>query len=389
MKRDANQAFIWLVYAFVAFVWLMSYRQIAWPIPFTLLLVLYGIGYSLMWRAVLLIQYRILFLAVQTLLAAGLVLMAGHSALVIALFFPLVGVTFGLFPSVAGRLLAVGGVLLVWAGAVWLGGDRQMLMQLLPSSAISLLFVGVYVVLFNRQMLERQLAERLADELAAANRRLQSYAVRVEELTITEERQRMARELHDTLAQGLAGLVMQLEAVDDLLSRGESERAQAITGRAMQRARTTLAEARTAIAALRTPLEQGNVVSAIEQLVATLRKESGISCVLEVGPGDLPVKGNTGEQLYRIVRECLTNIQRHAHASQVSVQLSAVASAVRLTVTDNGVGFNPTAVPAEHFGLMGIQERVRLLGGTCQIESAPGAGTRIQIVLPVPAEEAK
>ncbi|HEY3365374.1 MAG TPA: sensor histidine kinase [Symbiobacteriaceae bacterium] len=387
-RRDPSRLFLWFVYAFIVLIWyeaVFGYglRQSPWLIPFTVLAALHGGLHG----ALLLVGNRsrgvkALYLVVQLVVAAGLVLMARQSPLSQALFFPLAGEAIGLFADVRGRLAGVGGVVAGWLAVTLLIGDWAMLRVMLPASLASFGFVGVYVWLYARQMMERQRAENLLVELEQVNRQLRSYARRVEELTIAEERQRMARELHDTLAQGLAGLVLQLEAVDDLLARGEAERARAITVRAMQRARTTLAEARTAIQALRTPLEKGNVVGAIQELVDNLRAETGLTCIFEAGPGDLRLEGEVGAQVYRVVKEGLTNIQRHAQASQAAVRLTATPEHIQLEITDDGVGFDPDAIPTGHYGLLGLRERTGLLGGTLMIDSRPGTGTRIQVTLP-------
>lgn len=196
----------------------------------------------------------------------------------------------------------------------------------------------------------------------------------------------MARELHDTLAQGLAGLIMQLEAVDELLGRGDGEMARKITGRAMQRARATLQEARTAIQALRSPLEQGDVMEAIRRLVDNLTADTGILCAFEAGPGDLHIDGPVAETVFRVVQEGLVNIARHSQAGWAWVKLSATAGAISLEVGDDGVGFDPAALKEGHFGLTGLRERVGLADGTLQVESAPGAGTRLIVTLPLREE---
>lgn len=387
-RRDPSLAFIWLVLAFLTLVWYFAVfpfdlRTGTGLVPFTVLMLVHGGLYG----AVPLIPARApaarwLYVAVQCAIAAALVLLSPRSPMTPALFFPLAGVTFGILPGVRQQLAGVAIVIVSCLSATWIGGDRQAFRMFTPGAIIAFAFVGIYVTLYNRVTLEKQRAEDLLAELEQANRQLRSYARRVEELTIAEERQRMARELHDTLAQGLAGLVLQLEAVDDLLERGDGERARTITGRAMQRARTTLAEARTAIQALRSPLERGNVVGAIEQLIENVRAETGATCVFEAGPGDLQVDGETGLQLYRLVKESLSNIQRHARAKNVSVRLTGRPESVALEIADDGVGFELEAVPGGHFGLLGMRERTQLLGGTFALDSRPGAGTRIRATLP-------
>ncbi len=126
-------------------------------------------------------------------------------------------------------------------------------------------FVVIYVTLYMRQNEAREQAQSIAAELETANRQLSDYAAQVEDLTIANERQRMARELHDTLSQGLAGLILQLEAADAHLTNNRNDKAQSIINNAMKQARVTLADARRAIDDLRQP--------SLDDLDSALRRE--------------------------------------------------------------------------------------------------------------------
>jgi NarL family two-component system sensor histidine kinase YdfH len=386
-QKDPTRAFIWFVYGFLVLVWYTNWRalELASLIPFTLLLVISGVLHGSIGRW----QSRLkapIYLAAQTLLAGVLVVMAHGQPIAAALFFPIAGEVFGIFPRAAARIASLGVLIVAWGVAMLTASGWAMIRIMAPGAVIALIFIGVYVQLFTMQMKQRERAEKLAARLEQANSQLREYSARVEELTIAEERQRMARELHDTLAQGLAGLIMQLEAIDDLLSRGDVERAQTITARAMQRARTTLHEARTTIQALRSPLERGDLVEEIRRAVDNLTADSGISCTFEVGPGDLQLTGAVADQIYRVTQEGLANIAKHSHARRAWVRLAASDDAIDLVVGDDGVGFEPAAAQTKpgHFGLTGLTERVRLVGGTLAIESSPGAGACLHATIPVP-----
>jgi NarL family two-component system sensor histidine kinase YdfH len=144
-------------------------------------------------------------------------------------------------------------------------------------------FVIIFVWLFDRQNKAREEAQNALRDLDAAHRQLAEYAAQVEDLTLLNERQRMARELHDTLAQGLAGLILQLEAIDSHLSRGNTAKAQTITQQAMDRARSTLADARRAIDDLRSgEMPEVNLETALREETDRFTAASGIPCELSI-----------------------------------------------------------------------------------------------------------
>lgn len=383
----------WLLYVYLVAIWVSVAANPAFQEPiilgsFTLLILIHGVLHSQVEQ--MQTPFRATaYVLVQNALIAAMVLLTGGREMVFSLYVPMAGEIFGLFPVLRQRLPALVLTLLAWAGSSVTTAGNAYLQAQLPWFLVAFAFVGIYVTLYNRQSTERARAEALLADLEAAHRQLRAYAARVEELTVTEERQRMARELHDTLAQGLAGLTMQLEAVDDLLSRGDTERARAVVGRALDRTRNTLQEARAAIQALRTPLERGDVVEAIRQLVENLRTETSLVCRFEAGPGELHMNQHTAHQLYRVAQEGLTNVARHARASQVTVRLRSEPAEIYLEIADDGVGFDPATALQEpgHYGLIGLRERIRLAGGTLQIESAPGQGTRLLATLPIAAAE--
>jgi NarL family two-component system sensor histidine kinase YdfH len=207
----------------------------------------------------------------------------------------------------------------------------------------------------------------------------------VEDLTLAAERQRLARELHDTLAQGLAGLILQLEAVDSHLARGGVERAQAIVRQAMTRARLTLADARRAISDLRAEdALPADLDQAIRDEVERFTAATGLPCDLDLQP--LPaLPERLREQAFRTVTEGLTNIAHHARAQRVTVQVASRDGALEVKVWDDGVGFDPLAVSEQvgHYGLVGLRERARLAGGSLTVTSTPGQGTTIGLRLPL------
>lgn len=257
--------------------------------------------------------------------------------------------------------------------------DRRLALALLLIALVRLLlFLPVgYGVATLAQTQRRQRAA-----LAAANARLARHASTLEELAISRERNRLAYELHDTLAHGLSSLAVQLEAMS-VLWTAQPEKVRAMLADALAGTRTALGEARRAIAALRArPLDELGLAQALRKLAETTAAQAGLELDLRV-PAPLDgLRTEAEDAIYRIAAEALVNVVRHAQARRIAVCLEAVERGVRLVVADDGRGFDPaTASEADHFGLYGMQERARSIGGELTIESAPGHGTTVRLAL--------
>jgi len=208
------------------------------------------------------------------------------------------------------------------------------------------------------------------------------------EMAVLEERARLAREIHDTLAQQLAGIVIQLEAAQALVSRDPGRSLPALAS-AQELARSGLAEARRSVWDLRpAPLTWTGLVAATDQEVERFRRRTGIAAKLRaermVPPPALRPQAEV--TLLRITQQALANIAAHSGASRVSVRLRNLGDHVELTVKDNGHGFDTAALPPGSFGIVGMAERARIAGGTFQVESVNGRGTTITVQLPVTAD---
>ena len=259
---------------------------------------------------------------------------------------------------------------------------RDQLFMSLSNVLINGGFIVLLMVLFNQQLTERQKAEELAETLESANAQLAAFAAQNAALTLQAERQRMARELHDTLAQGVAGLVLQLEAVKAHLAAGRNERAAAIVDQALSRARSTLADSRAAIDDLRAVA--ADLGAAVREKTERFTQATGIPCTLELamGAGQV-VAANVSDHALHVLSEALANVARHAQATQVTVRLLLQDHQLTLEVCDNGQGFDAAQpVDAGHYGLLGMRERARLSGGTLTIASAAGEGTCVRFVAP-------
>jgi len=221
--------------------------------------------------------------------------------------------------------------------------------------------------------------------LAVERSRLEAATARA---LAAEERNRLAREIHDTLAQGLAALTMQLEVADSVAStNGENDaRLQTAVTRALVLARSTLDEARASVLNLReAPLEGRTLRDALETMAADAGSASDgrVSIAVVANPdADAGLTPAVAGGLYRVAQQAVVNAMRHADARRIVVHLTRFENAVRLRIEDDGTGFEPTDVPSDRFGLVGMRERARLLGGTLTVESGPDAGTAIEVVVP-------
>jgi NarL family two-component system sensor histidine kinase YdfH len=325
------------------------------------------------------------YLAVQGALAFVLTLLANDTTMILGLYMGLIGEAIGILRNTRLSVVAVIFYLgLAAVNFVLISGWQGLLFWAL-ATALVVFFVVAYVSLYNRQVEARERAQALLSELETAHRELAEYAARVQDLTLAAERQRMARELHDTLAQGLAGLILQLEAANSHLASGRAERAKEILVQAMTRARNTLADARRAISDLR----QGAAVP--EDLSEAVREEAdhfatatGIACTLDLATLP-PLPDDIREHALRVVSEGLTNVARHAQASQVWIRLASGDGCLEVEVRDDGVGFDPADAAAQsgHYGLLGMRERARLAGGTLVVESVAGKGTTLHLSVPL------
>lgn len=239
-----------------------------------------------------------------------------------------------------------------------------------------ILFVVGYTIVYLQQL-------RTHSQLQVTHARLKASAAKIEELTRAYERQRLARELHDTLAQGLAGVVMQLEAANTHLSHQRPATAQEIVQQAILSSREALVEARGAIDNLRAqPADTSDISLALQKECERFTAATGILCNTSI-PHNLCTSPRVHEHILGIVREGFANITRHAQARHAWISLAPNGETLALEIGDDGVGFDPAAAPAVgHYGLIGVRERARLLGGSLTIRSAPGMGTRLQVHLP-------
>ncbi len=238
---------------------------------------------------------------------------------------------------------------------------------------------------------DRQNPSRLAVVITDISERKQAEeALRKEQLSLRQmlemldrERQLTAYEIHDGLAQYLTAAKMQLQAFEQLKQHDPAESARAFHAGIRMLSRG-ISEARRLISGLRPPiLDEAGAVAAIEHLVCDARSQEGleIELVIDVQFGRLEPLLESA--LFRIVQEGLTNARRHSKSSKVRVELTQQHDRIRIEVRDWGIGFDPENVQSSCFGLEGVRERARLLGGHATIESTAGKGTRVFVEVPL------
>jgi len=229
-------------------------------------------------------------------------------------------------------------------------------------------------------------AQTLADQLAVAIDNARLYQ-EMKSMAVTEERNRMAREIHDTLAQGFTGIILQLEATEQALG-DTSEDVQKHLNQARSLARKSLAEARRSVWNLSPQaLEQLKLDEAIQHEVERFRHDNGIEAGFAMYGDKREIPPDTGTAIFRICQEALANVAKHAQATHVDVTLSFEGKGVTLTVKDNGTGFEPGPEgkigKAGGFGLISMRERAQGQNGVFEVQSSKGEGTVIRVSIPL------
>jgi signal transduction histidine kinase len=231
---------------------------------------------------------------------------------------------------------------------------------------------------FSRE--ELALTQALAHQAMLALQLLR-LARQSRDAAVEAERNRIARDIHDTLAQGFTGVIIQLEAAKRAMKRGALAKARKRVGRAQDLARLGLGEARRSVLALRPgSLEGLPLRSALEDLFTRMTLGSGLRAEVEVLGAEPPLAQEWKEVLLRIAQESLTNTIKHAHARTFTATLTEFPDETHLDLIDDGSGFDPHQ-EHEGFGLVGMKERIDHMGGTFLLSSAKGHGTRIHITL--------
>lgn len=204
------------------------------------------------------------------------------------------------------------------------------------------------------------------------------------------ERSRLARDIHDTVAQGLAALALRLETAEVLLeTESDREKIRQVIAQALHLTRANLEETRRSVLDLRAVQLQGRTLpDALRELLSSFDASDSLKTRCEVMNSGPPLPPRISVGLYRMAQEAVNNVKKHARAESLTIQLTVVPQSVELIIEDDGVGFDPSHIPDGHFGLVGMNERAKLLGGRLSICSTPGLGTTIEVIVPLESEHA-
>jgi signal transduction histidine kinase len=369
--------------AYLSAVVTMGYvlNTISWPKAATLITlgVIYLVNgvYGYAWaRNSASLTSSLVYFAIQIALAATLLFLAKSPALMLAML-PLAGQSVVLLTR--RWMLAV-------CASMWFVLVVPMAVSAGPGAAavLGMFFLAgiVFVVVITRLAVKEQRAraevERLLAELKEANEKLREYAAQVEKLATATERNRLAREFHDSLGHYLTVVIVQIEAAIALM---DADRARSLEGlrKAQALAQEGLAEVRRSVAALRaSPNESRPLIDSLATLFEECRS-TGISTEFQLIGTPRKLSPDAELTIYRAAQEGLTNVRKHANAEGATVTLDYSADTVWLVVHDDGVG---AAEPEKGFGLIGLHERVQLLGGEVKIATALDQGFTLKIGIP-------
>lgn len=232
---------------------------------------------------------------------------------------------------------------------------------------VSVLFAAVITELLVRE-------QRSRGELAEAHEKLRDYATQAERLATAQERNRVARDIHDGLGHSLTVVQMQVKAARAVLPT-DPGKADEVLAKAQEQAENALSEVRRSVKALREPRS-----TPLPDALRALASEAGVPAELTISGAERPLPDEHREALFRAAQEGLTNVRKHAEAAHVDLLLDYADASVRVSVRDDGVGTNGAA--AAGFGLVGLRERAEQLGGKLAFTSAPGEGSALSMEVP-------
>lgn len=323
-----------------------------------------------------------IYLAIQTALVVSILALPPHHEYVIILFFVLSAEATTLLHGRNGYYWILLFALITTATLFVLAGAETALYSA-PIYVGGYLFFGVFAASAARAEAAQKESQTLLQELREAHEKLQVYAAQAEELAVAEERNRLAREMHDTLGHRLTVAIVQLEGAKRLVKENP-DKAEEMVATVHEQMREGLSELRSAVATLRQPLQADlSLKSALKTLGENFQAATDIQVEMAFvyKLPDFPNEYRVA--IYRAAQEALTNVQRHAKADKVRMTLGIVDDEINLTVRDNGIGL-PGNADKLGFGLRGIKERAAQLGGRMRLDPNPEGGAQICICLPLP-----
>lgn len=321
------------------------------------------------------------YLAAQTVLILAIFLSnPAQTTGVPVLFFVLSAQAMLFLPLTAGIGWIVAFTLLTWGGTIYAVGWSALVEMLTIGGGFA--FFGSFGAILRQANQERERSHELLAELQAAHSRLKAYALQVAELAVAEERNRLAREMHDALGHRLTVAVVQLEGSQRLIPNDPGRAAQMV-GAMREQLKEALTELRQTVAQLRTDSETDRpLTDSLKQLALSFQEATGLPVQLTLPTALPPLPAGQRLALYRAAQEGLTNVHKHAQAKQLWLTLNLADGQLSLMVEDDGLGLSPDLVPGR-YGLRGLQERAAQLGGACNCYTRPGGGTQLHFQIPL------
>ncbi len=247
------------------------------------------------------------------------------------------------------------------------------------------LLVGSYALLLKQTDAAQRESQQLAQQLQQSNAQLQEYIVQVEELTAVKERNRLARDLHDAVTQSIFSMTL-ITRTALILQERDPQQVKDKLLQLQELAQAALEEMRGLIYQLRTlSVEEDGLYPVLQKFVADVNERDNLHITLNSIPETLPLMPVQQQELYRIIQEAVNNVVKHARANSVAIDFSITETDLSVAVIDDGAGFEPGRLNSDrtHIGLDSMRERAQELGGTLAIESQPGTGTKIKVVVPI------
>jgi signal transduction histidine kinase len=339
-------------------------------------------------------KYMHFYLAVLTCILIALTSATTIEDFAAVPFMSLILLAMTIFPPKVGfRWIAIFIVILIATmivyGILFHGTNAGMIVLTTLLYITIFLFFGSFMAVFgqlesarNEAEVARQESEQLLAELQVAHQQLQAYTGQAEELAVIAERNRLARNLHDSVSQTVFSMTLTAEAARILFDRDKT-RAASELDKLQALAKSALAEMRSLVFELRpTAVTEQGLIPALRHHIVTLERQHGLVVALQVD-GKPHLTDLEAQRLFRVIQEALNNVVKHARTDRASVILQFDDGRVLAQIEDEGQGFTPEAVRAQEqgIGLSTMRERVEMLGGTLTVDSSPGAGTRVRVQL--------
>ncbi|MCS7060446.1 MAG: sensor histidine kinase [Anaerolineae bacterium] len=323
---------------------------------------------------------QVVILAIQTAIALVMCVVPGvqygFTLIIFAVLGAQIGITLWVRMAVAWWLVLFAGLMI--SHVATLGAEGVIAGA---ANAAGFFFFTLMGGLMRQAQLARERSEKLSAELQAANAQLHALSLQLQQLAVAEERNRIARELHDSLGHRLTAAIVQLEGAQRLIA-SDPERAARVVGTMRDQMKEGLNDLRRSVVLLREPLDSTTPLDvALHRLGRSFENSTGLHVQI-IAPSRLPqLPAAHHLALFRAAQEALTNVQRHAQAHRAWLTLSFDDGWVTLSAEDDGIGF-PEGGAANGFGLRGLRERATQLGGRLELDKSPHGGARLTITLP-------